>query len=266
MTTEYEQWMLARDASVSGPHGTAALVAYVPVPPEQEVRLESIPATVHRSPAGGGVFLTPTAAGAIAVDGTPVTEQVFVPLFDGTGPYITAKSITIDVFSLDDTDIELRIYDADSESRSALVGIERYPFDPQWQVDATFVPYPLEAHVPWEFTRASDNGHIKSVPGTLNVTIAGKDYELAVFLDGDQLVLVFADETTGTESYAPGRFLKFPRPTSAGKVTLDFNYAFVPPCGFSNSFSCPIPPASNRIAAPIRAGERRSLWRDASTH
>ncbi len=42
-------------------------------------------------------------------------------------------------------------------------------------------------------------------------------------------------------------------------VTLDFNRAFVPPCGFSAQYNCPLPPASNRFAFPVARGreERR---------
>ncbi|WP_394804711.1 DUF1684 domain-containing protein, partial [Clavibacter capsici] len=38
--------------------------------------------------------------------------------------------------------------------------------------------------------------------------------------DGDRLQLVFADATTGRESYAPSRFLFLPRPDDAGTATL----------------------------------------------
>lgn len=42
-----------------------------------------------------------------------------------------------------------------------------------------------------------------------------------------------------------------------GTVTLDFNRAFVPPCGFSAQYNCPLPPAQNRFAEPVIAGEKQ---------
>jgi uncharacterized protein (DUF1684 family) len=104
-----------------------------------------------------------------------------------------------------------------------------------------FTPYDATDPVPWSFTRASDSGRAKRVPGTIIVNVEGTSYELLAFLDDDHLVLVFADATTEGESYTPGRFLRVPRPKARDTIAVDFNYAFIPPCGFSDFYSCPIP-------------------------
>lgn len=75
-------------------------------------------------------------------------------------------------------------------------------------------------------------------------------------------MLVFADGTTGDETYAPGRFLRLPDPSPDGEIEVDFNYAIVPPCGFSDYYSCPIPPPQNRIVVPVTAGEKKAIWKD----
>ncbi|MEI2775114.1 MAG: DUF1684 domain-containing protein [Tetrasphaera sp.] len=106
----------------------------------------------------------------------------------------------------------------------------------------------------------ADSGHAKSVPGRLCVDVGGAAYDMTIFADGDSLVLVFADATTGAESYAPGRFLRMDPPGRDGVLTVDFNLAFVPPCGFSDFYSCPIPAPQNRLPLPIRAGEQRVRW------
>ena len=49
-------------------------------------------------------------------------------------------------------------------------------------------------------------------------------------------------------------------PLTAGDsipITIDFNRAIVPPCGFSNQMNCPLPPAQNRLPFALRAGEKR---------
>ncbi len=76
------------------------------------------------------------------------------------------------------------------------------------------------------------------------------------------LLLVFGDETNGSETYGSGRFLFVQLRDDEGSVTLDFNRAFVPPCGFSAQYNCPLPPASNRFPLPIRAGEKNVVFRD----
>ncbi|MFL5802483.1 MAG: DUF1684 domain-containing protein [Roseiflexaceae bacterium] len=37
---------------------------------------------------------------------------------------------------------------------------------------------------------------------------------------------------------------------------VDFNLAYNPYCAYSEDYSCPSPPAENRLAVPIRAGEK----------
>jgi uncharacterized protein (DUF1684 family) len=44
-------------------------------------------------------------------------------------------------------------------------------------------------------------------------------------------------------------------------VRLDFNRAFVPPCGFSDQYNCPMPPRQNRFHLPVEAGEKLPVFR-----
>jgi hypothetical protein len=55
------------------------------------------------------------------------------------------------------------------------------------------------------------------------------------------------------------------------RVILDFNRAFVPPCGFSDQYNCPLAPRNNRFPVPVTAGEKRVVprhgtARDGSQH
>jgi uncharacterized protein (DUF1684 family) len=67
---------------------------------------------------------------------------------------------------------------------------------------------------------------------------------------------MFADGTTGRETYGAGRFLDVPRPQD-GSVQVDFNRAYNPPCAFNDFATCPLPPAQNRIALRVEAGEKK---------
>src|SRR5699024_1032 len=153
-------------------------------------------------------------------------------------------------FSLDGSDYELRIYDTSSEKLHNFADIQRYDYNSDLVVAATLDSFESTAQIPWEFSRSTDTGHTKSVPGVIRASIADEEYEFTAFADGGYLVLVFADATTGAESYAPGRFLRFAPPVDGSNtVELDFNHAIIPPCGFSDFYSCPIPPAENRVRA-----------------
>jgi uncharacterized protein len=83
---------------------------------------------------------------------------------------------------------------------------------------------------------------------------------------GGGLFLPFRDGTCPDESYGGGRYLTdtvkgtFGRGVtveSDGRIRLDFNYAYNPSCAYNPNWACPLAPQENRVAAPIRAGERR---------
>lgn len=264
----WETWLAERGAAVAGPVGNLALVDYRPVG-EDAVRVPGLPAEFRRESDEPGVRVRPTGPGLTIAEAShdawrPVTEETFVARLGATGlPLLRSGGITVDVFSLDGSDYELRVYDEAAPKLASFAGISHYDYDPAWRITGRLSAYAETAQVPWGFTRSTDTGHTMSVPGAIEVGIAGADYRFTAFSDGGQLVLVFADGTTGAESYAPGRFLRIDPPVAGSDtVTLDFNRAFVPPCGFSDFYSCPIPPAENRVAVPVRAGERSVTWRD----
>lgn len=261
-------WRAERRAYVTSPTGNLALVAYQPVTGDEPVPVEEgFPATVALVPGREGVAVTAGPDAGVTVDGTPVAGTTFVARLrsDGT-PIVRWGDLSFDVFSLDGSDYELRIYDAGAQTLADFAEIEYYPPDPALVLPATYERYAETGDVPWDFTRSTDSGHLKKVPGVVRVSVAGVDYELLAFADSGLLVIVFADGTTGSESYAPGRFLKLPLPPEGGHLTLDFNRAFIPPCGFSYFYSCPVPPPQNRIAAPIRGGEKRVRFHSEGGH
>ncbi|GGM04487.1 DUF1684 domain-containing protein [Nakamurella endophytica] len=256
----HHAWQQERLAQVSGPVGNTALVDYQPVGAEDEP-VRGLPATVRRVPGEAGVRLTPTGpVELVTAEGSrPVDGETVVGFLGADGfPLLRSDDITVDVFSLDGSDVELRVYDAAAPTRLAFAGIEVAGYDPRWVVPAVFRSTGEVRRTPWTFTRTSDDGHTKAVPGTVETTIDGRDHRFTVFADGAHLVLVFADATTGRTSYAPGRFLRFPAVPDGARLELDFNRAIVPPCGFSDFYSCPVPPAENRIAVPVVAGELRA--------
>ena len=96
--------------------------------------------------------------------------------------------------------------------------------------------------------------------GTLQFTFQGQSHTLGAFVpEGTQqivdLFVPFADMTTGTDTYAAGRYLDL-APTSTGFYTIDFNRAYNPYCAYSKGYECPFPPPSNRLKVAVRAGEK----------
>ena len=76
------------------------------------------------------------------------------------------------------------------------------------------------------------------------------------------LFIIFADQTTGRETYPAGRFVYTAWPDENGKTILDFNKAYNPPCAFNAFATCPVASPRNRLRTRIDAGETY----DPSTH
>ncbi len=78
---------------------------------------------------------------------------------------------------------------------------------------------------------------------------------------GGALYLPFADATSGQTTYGGGRYLYdaikgADLGTRGDQILLDFNFAYNPSCAYNHLWSCPLPPAENRLAIPIEAGEQ----------
>lgn len=160
-----------------------------------------------------------------------------------------------------------RLWDAESPANRSYDGTPVFPYDPAWRIEARFTPAEPGRTIPYEHLRdAAGSTRDLVVPGDITATIDGREYGLSAFDDDGTLLLVFGDPTNRStddaeRTYGTGRFLFVERPegSSTGEesaVVLDFNHAFVPPCGFSDQYNCPLPPAQNRLHVPVHAGER----------
>jgi uncharacterized protein (DUF1684 family) len=115
---------------------------------------------------------------------------------------------------------------------------------------------PVSAGGTMSFSRI---GHVE-IPfaeGTRNLGV----YWMAGYAGG--IFLPFRDGTSGTETYAAGRYLLDSAKSAdlggdpeGGTLVLDFNFAFQPSCAFDPKWACPLAPPENRLDIPIRAGER----------
>ena len=94
--------------------------------------------------------------------------------------------------------------------------------------------------------------------GSLSFAVDGEPATLTVYkgMGEEAFFLPFADSTSGKESYGAGRYLDLV-PSGPDSFLIDFNYAYNPYCAYNPNWSCPIPPADNRLKLPLRAGEKK---------
>ena len=141
--------------------------------------------------------------------------------------------------------------------REAFAGLSYYPEQP-----ALAFELPIETDGPGIGERIdlpTSDGATKPFvrAGRVSFAVDGQPVTLSVFKDVDRgrFFLPFTDATSGSETYAGGRYLD-PRARPDGTLVVDFNYAYNPYCAYGDGWSCPIPPAENAVETPIRAGEQ----------
>ena len=253
-----------REQAVTAPKGNLALVntQWITGDPDAEAQpVWGIPGLWAPLPKGqSGLKVVAKAADGIVVDGTLVDGEAIVRGKDDAAPseVVFSDTVTGFVIASEDGDYALRVWDSNSEAIQEFGSIDAFDFNPEWIIQATFTPIEGGKTVGFEHLKDDGSTREKVIPGEITFTKDGVDYNLAAFQAGRALQLVFADSTNGDSTYSVGRFL-FVAPNPDGTVTLDFNLAVLPPCAFSYNFNCPLPPAQNRFAVPIEAGEKNVL-------
>jgi uncharacterized protein (DUF1684 family) len=149
----------------------------------------------------------------------------------------------------------IRLKDLDSAAARNYAGPVFFAIDMKYVVTGVFV--------------ASDGKKTVDVPNVLgDVTPTPVVGEVHFKLDGHDLTLhalggeagkglsfVINDLTSKTDTYPGGRFLDTD-PVADGKVVLDFNRAYSPPCAVTPYATCPLAPKENRLPIAIPAGEK----------
>ena len=151
--------------------------------------------------------------------------------------------------------IGVRFRDLDHPNLKTFQHIERYKPSVKWKLDATLEPS-LYASV--SITNVLGQIYQMPSPGKVVFEVEGKKYKLDVVDEGgDELFILFGDETNAEHTYESGRFMYIPKPDANGHTVLDFNKALNPPCAFSTFATCPLPPKQNVLPIAVTAGEKR---------
>jgi uncharacterized protein (DUF1684 family) len=150
--------------------------------------------------------------------------------------------------------LAVRLRDYKNPAIDALDHIPSYPISTDYLVEAQLKPYdnPRKVTVPTPF---QDYTQDYNCPGELHFTLKGKNLILLPFESGDNYFIIISDETSAMETYGGGRFM-YATPDSTGKVILDFNKAYNPPCALTPFAACPMPPRENHLPVRVEAGEK----------
>jgi len=260
-----EDWRESMDASIRKENGWLALAGLFWLH-EGENRLGSaasndivLPAPTA-PPIAGSILLEHGKArlqvftpGLLKIDGKDVDQAVLEPDTSSDPTRITMGPLAMIILERGSRK-GVRLWD---NSRAARLSFPRriwFPEEPSWRIQADFHPHepPRRLQVPTVL------GNELEEAGVGRITFVSQDavhHLEALSTDAGRLWLIFDDRTNGQETYPSGRFLTCPAP-EAGKVMVDFNRAYNPPCAFTMFATCPLPPEQNLLDLRVEAGER----------
>jgi uncharacterized protein (DUF1684 family) len=150
-----------------------------------------------------------------------------------------------------------------ADERPAFRGLPYWRHDPALRFTTSLIPDPDAP--PLDLPRSGEGPSFPySRIGWVEFSVDGTACRLAVYWLNEYsggIFIPFRDATSGGESYGAGRYLwdsaKGADLGSAGNdLVIDFNYGYHPSCVYDPRWSCPLSPPENRLAVPIRAGER----------
>jgi uncharacterized protein (DUF1684 family) len=257
---EAEAWWRARDARLRDPDGWLTLIGLHWLAPGEN-RFGSAPDNDIVLPGDG----TPPNAGSLRLEGGevrlrrasdegPAVESRMAPDVSGEPTILELGSVRLHVIQRG-ARFGVRVRDHRAPALGRFTGMEHFPFDPGWRIRGRLAP--AEPGERLEIVDVTGTVSDEETPGAFVFSRDGREWRIrALPADEGQLWLIFGDATNGAETYGGGRFLYTEAVEADGSVVADFNVAYNPPCVFSPYATCPLPPAENRLALRIEAGER----------
>lgn len=201
------------------------------------------------------------ALGVLHVDGLSVEwrpedgpAQPMVTDCEGVPSTVNLKNRVIFIAERDGR-LAARVRDPGWAARQPFSGLQCFPFDPAWVIDAEWSP--IDPPQMMELPNVLGELRPVSVAFCARFVHQGEIVTLLpVSVDEDGAFFVFRDRTSGRETYGAGRFIKAGRPAN-GRIALDFNRAYNPPCAFTAFATCPLPPPENWLGFAVPAGEMK---------
>jgi uncharacterized protein (DUF1684 family) len=255
----YEAWREARWDEIAGPNGKAKVVANGRVTGRDTHVIPGVPGQ-WRITEAGALTVSAAAADSVTVNGEAVNGTAEVP----SGSTLEFSGGRVGFAGGAGGFYGVVVMDHETLARSGLSGIDTYPYDPDRVFEGEYRAAPEGRRIEVDRLTTPRTTEAILAPVDLAVTINGAEYVLSVLEDmpGQRLV-VFTDETNGTETPDIGRWLVLPLLEPGSTLTVDFNQAtlshhhLVPAV-----FTCPLPPPGNHLPMRVEAGERALVYAD----
>jgi len=195
------------------------------------------------------------AAGKIVVVNGAYPDEVMM-LDDSDGEPTLVSSGNLSFYPIFRESYALRIKDSQAPARIQFEGVENFEIQEGWRIDGRFIR--AEEGTTIEIGNVLGQVYPSAVLGEVEFERDGKTFRLVALVeeDSESLWVIFADRTSGHGTYGAGRFLYSDGMPENGRLVLDFNKAYNPPCAFNDYSTCPLPPQQNRLDLAVTAGEK----------
>lgn len=259
MVDELKAWQAQRNAELVSDDSWLGLIGLYWLQAGRNLVASSDEAVV-RLPEGSGI-LGEIVWQADALLWQPVDGAEQTLLSDALGTPTTIEHGNLSFFVVDrEGQLAVRVRDRHWRAGKTVATLSYFEPDPEWCVSAEWIAIspPLLMDVP------NVSGDLKTVEVGYKAvfSVDGQEVELLPMSVGEKEVFfVFRDRTSGKETYGAGRFLKA-NATVHGTISLNFNFAYNPPCAFTAFATCPLPPPENWLPFPVRAGEKKWSGKD----
>jgi uncharacterized protein (DUF1684 family) len=149
----------------------------------------------------------------------------------------------------------IRLRDLNHSPYKNYTRLDFFPPKQKYKLEGEFHPFP-EPKIVEVGTVVGENTEMNST-GYVTFKIDGRTYRLDAFSSNSKgLFFVFGDYTNGKETYEASRFM-YAKVLESGKVVMNFNRAYNPPCAYTPFATCPLPPPQNQLEIRILAGEKK---------
>jgi uncharacterized protein len=188
-------------------------------------------------------------------DGEPVSEVLMGADTSDNPVTVTHRSLAWGIIERDGP-VAIRIRDYEHPFVDTFGPLPYYDIDPAYRVTAELLRYEQPRTVAVD-TVIEGFQQFPVSPGIVAFQLDGQRYELEpTIASNGRLFFVFGDETNRDDTYGAGRFVYADMPGEDGRLVLDFNKSYSPPCAFNDFSTCPIASPRNRLPVRIEAGEK----------
>jgi len=148
----------------------------------------------------------------------------------------------------------IRIWDNQRPQRLSLPPLKWFPINKEFRFAARYMRHPNAQ------TMAHEDTFGELVEDRIDGYVTFKYQDTKYRLDVTEtkrhtLFIKFRDETSRKETYPPSRYYYTEPVSEDGRVDLDFNYSYSPPCAFTEYATCIFAPPQNSLPFRVEAGE-----------